>query len=226
MKHTCQLMILNLQERKRLMDRPICQWQNRTDCHDPHHGSPPLSLYMCVLSFPVCIIHPVSLHRLFCVYACGRGLVLQAAPGESTSVINPPIKPVDSVLLVARSFHQSTWLFASWLLCVFAFVFYLLACVANTSVFLPMCSSHWSRVCYFPPCLSTCLPVACSPVFPLSVSTLKRWTTLRCATVPPLPCGRHQDTLTLPLTVDFTSHVWIPGQRTTPPPCTCLHSEH
>lgn len=43
-------------------------------------------------------------------------------------------------------------------------------------------------------------------------------TPLRRAAAPPLPPWQmpRQDTLTL--TVDFTSHVWIPGLHTTPPP--------
>ena len=40
-------------------------------CRDPKHGSPPFSLYVCVLSFPVCIIPPVSLPlSVLCVCVC------------------------------------------------------------------------------------------------------------------------------------------------------------
>ena len=93
------------------------------------------SPFMCVCV--VCLIPPVSPPCLFCVCACGRGLLPQAAPGESTSVISSSIKSPDSLLLVAGSFHQSVWLFASWPLCGFCVCVLLLACVAYTSVFLP-----------------------------------------------------------------------------------------
>ena len=105
-----------------------------------HHGSPAFSLVcVCVLYFPVCIIPPVSLPMsVLCVCMWARSPSTGSTRWIHSSN-QPSIKPLDSLLLVTRSFLQSMWLFASWLLSVFAPVLCGLACVANTPVFFPPC---------------------------------------------------------------------------------------
>ena len=100
-----------------------------------HHGSPAFSL-VCVLC--PCLYHSscVSLLSLYCVCACGRGFFSTGSARWIHSAIKSPIKPLVSLLLVARSFRQSTWLFESWLPLVFLPCALCLACKTNLLVFL------------------------------------------------------------------------------------------
>ena len=144
-----------------------------------HHGSPAFSL-VCVLC--PCLYHSscVSLLSLYCVCACGRGFFSTGSARWIHSAIKSPIKPLVSLLLIARSFRQSTWLFESWL----------------PLVFLPrlrlLCSLYRLALCFLPACQWTCLLPAslCSPSAPpLSCTDLMsrrshprthRWLRLPC----------------------------------------------
>ena len=158
-------------------------------------GQPRLLPGVCVVS-PVCIAPPVSLSlSVLCVCACGCGL----SP-TGGSQVNPlcnqlPIKPLDSLLLVARSFLQYMWLFSPWLSFRSLNLCFSLACVANTWVF----STH--------------------SVFPLWVNTLESTdSTMLCCHIAIVPrLMSHHSTLTLFFIGDYTSHDGTPGLRTTPP---------
>ena len=142
-----------------------------------HHCSPAFSL-LCVLCFPVSIIPHVSLPlSVLCMCMCMWVWFSSTGNARWIHFSNqPPIKPLDSLLLIARSFHQYTWLFASWLF----YVFWTSVPVDELVWLMPLCFFHFAsdcranlvasclllRVCYFPACLMICLPAACSLVFP------------------------------------------------------------
>ena len=130
---------------------------------------------VCVFSMSVFLLCPFPC--LFCLPACGHGL-LSTGSSQVDPIFNQlPLKAVGSLLLAARSFRQSLWLFAPWLSSL-SFCCYILwlACVANLSVPLLLCSRlpcHCRTLCL----LLFCLPVdsACtlsSPAFPCLESML------------------------------------------------------
>ena len=102
------------------------------------HGSPAFSLVWVCFVFPClysssCVSPPVcSVCVCMWPWSPSTGSTRWIHSGYQ-----PPIKPLHSLLLIARSFHHSAWLLASWRRCAFAFVSCWLACVANTPVFVP-----------------------------------------------------------------------------------------
>ena len=95
-----------------------------------------------------CLYHSscVSPPNLYCVCACGRGFFSTGSARWIHSAIKSPIKPLVSLLLIARSFHQSTWLFESWLPCIFWPCSLCLAVETNFVVFLHL-TLDWCARC-------------------------------------------------------------------------------